>query len=214
MTQRSSGFTLLEILIALAVFAILASLTAYTMNNAFTTRKRITAQAEQLITMELAVTMISRDTEQAVTRPVRGEDMRLFPIFVGQSTYMEFTRGGLVNPGSEEKRSTLKRVAYLCNNHRLIRRTWERLDTIDRKQRKDTVLLEKLKDCQFAYLDRRQQILEEWRSGQAIQDENGEPLPKAVRINLTPDVWGEVSLLYILPKALYAPTIPSQNQPR
>lgn len=204
MKKSQSGFTLIEILVALAVFGILAAITSSTMYYAFTTRTRVTDQADRMVTLELAFTLIERDTEQSTLRAVRGNDMRLFPIFVGQPTYMEFTRSGLVNPGSEEKRSTLKRIAIICAKNKLVRRSWDSLDSSDRNAYKDSLLLDRLTKCQFAYLNKNQDILDEWRQGQTGQDLDAELLPKAVRLTLTLENWGEQSLLFILPKGLYA----------
>ena len=61
----------------------------------------------------MPISLIQQDTRQTVERAIRGNEMRLFPAFLGQTNYLEFTRDGNVNPGSIEKRSTLKRVA-LC----------------------------------------------------------------------------------------------------
>ncbi|MCW0217572.1 MAG: type II secretion system minor pseudopilin GspJ, partial [Prosthecobacter sp.] len=195
----TAGFTLIEILVALMVFAILAAITSSTMYYAFNTRSRVTEQAEQIVTMELALTLFGRDTAQTVTRAVRGNEMRLFPIFTGQSTYLELTRGGFVNPGSVEKRSTLQRVAWLCLNKRLIRRTWNSLDTPNRNSYEDTVILNDLKACQFAYIDKLSQVLDEWRGGQIEQGMSSEPLPKAIRLTLSLQHWGNASLLFLLP---------------
>ncbi|MGQ3890983.1 GspJ family T2SS minor pseudopilin variant LspJ [Legionella sp. CNM-4043-24] len=207
MRQSQTGFTLIEILVALAVFGILAAITSSTMYYAFTTRTRVTEQAEYIVKLELAITLMERDAQQAVIRPVRGNDMGVFPIFVGQSGYTEFTRGGLVNPGGEEKRSTMKRVAYLCANNKLIRRSWPSLDTTDRGQYMDTVLLSRLKACRFAYLNKNQDVLPEWRHGQADPRADDEPLPKAIQLSLTLESWGELNLLFILSRALYVSNV-------
>jgi|GEM_PF-865019 len=207
MKSSQSGFTLIEILVALTVFGILAAITSSVMYYAFTTRTRVTDQAERMVHLELAITLLERDTEQVTIRAVRGDDMRLFPIFVGQPNYMEFTRSGLVNPGSEQKRSTLKRIAILCTDNKLVRRSWGRLDVPKRSEYEDSVLLYNLKKCQFSYLNKNQDVLTEWHHGQAEQQSDDEPLPKAIKVTLNLGNWGDQSLLFILPRALYASNI-------
>ena len=157
------GYTLLEILIALAVFAILSTITASAMYNAFDTRSRVNIQANQLNVIQLALTIIEKDTEQIVERAANGNDMRVYPPFVGHKTYLEFTRGGLVNPNNIEARSTLKRIAYVCNGKKLIRRSWERLDSPNRSTHQDRILVDNLDECRFAYLANNREILPEWR---------------------------------------------------
>lgn len=131
--------------------------------------------------------------------------MRLFPVFVGQKQYLELTRDGHINPASIEKRSTLKRIALVCQEDKLIHRTWATLDPIDRNIYEDKVLLDNLSDCHFNYLNQNLQVLDEWQEQALTQNQRKEPLPKAIQINITLKDWGEMNLLFIIPEALYAP---------
>lgn len=202
---KFSGFTLIEILVALAVFSILATLTASAMYYAFNTRSRISAQAERLLNLQLAISTIERDIAQAASRAVRGDNMQLFPAFTGQADYMELTRSGMANPGSLEKRSTLKRVALFCKNNKMTRRSWERLDLVNKAEFLDRVLLENVSRCQFTYLSSDLQFLSEWRGSLMPETKpSAETLPKGVQITLTLRDWGEMSLLFVLPEGLYA----------
>lgn len=201
---RVKGFTLIEILIALTVFAILATITSSTLYYAFNTRTRVNEQSERLSTLQLAVSFLQQDISQTVERAIRGNDMRLYPIFVGKSDYVEFTRDGDVNPGSMEKRSTLKRIAYVCQNNMLMRRTWDSLDTVSRNRHADKILIDNLTDCHLGYLNQTLQVFHEWRADAVNQNQNKESLPKAVQVNLTLRDQGEINLLFTLPEALYA----------
>ncbi|MBI2785153.1 MAG: GspJ family T2SS minor pseudopilin variant LspJ [Legionella longbeachae] len=198
------GFTLIEILIALAVFAILATITTSVLYNAFTTRSRVNEQSERLSKIQLAISLIQQDTIQTVERPIRGNDMRLFPPFIGQTNYLEFTRDGDVNPGSIEKRSTLKRIAYVCQSGTLLRRTWANLDPVNRNVYEDKLLLDHLINCHFEYLNQNSQTLPEWREQAVNINQSKEPLPKAVQFNMTLQDLGEINLLFTIPEALYA----------
>lgn len=203
--MKTSAFTLIEVLIALVVFAILATITSSAMYYAFTTRSRVTEQAERLMTLQLAITLIERDIQQIANRPTRGDQMHLSPAFTGEKEYVEMTRGGLTNPGSSEKRSTMKRIAILCRNGQLIRRSWPVLDTPKRSNFEDRVLLDSITDCQFAYLDESLQVLSEWRAPANLANTMTQPsLPKAVKLALTLKDWGKASFLFVLPEGLYA----------
>lgn len=203
--KHFKGFTLIEILIALTVFAILATITSSSLFYAFTTRSRVNAQADRLNTLQLAVSLIQQDTLQTVERAIRGNEMHLFPVFVGQPQYLELTRDGYFNPKSVEKRSTLKRIALLCKDNTLVRRTWGSLDPLDRKIYKDKVLLDNISSCHFNYLNQNSQLLNEWREQAVNQNQEKESLPKAVQINLKISDWGEMNMLFIIPGGLYAP---------
>lgn len=203
MKATRQAFTLIEVLIALVIFAILATITSSAMYYAFTTRTRVSEQAEQLMRLQLAITLIERDISQVANRAVRGEEMRLFPAFTGEVNYIEFTRGGMVNPTAVEKRSTMKRIAILCQNGQLIRRSWPALDTPKRNNYEDKVLLDKLTNCHFAYLNETLQLLNAWHAN-ALPNTNTPSLPKAVQLSFTLPTWGKGSFLFILPEGLYA----------
>lgn len=203
MTNRR-GFTLIEILIALAVFAILATITASTLYYSFNARQRVNVQAARLNQIQLAISIIQQDTEQAIERPVRGNDMHQFPVFVGKTQYVELTRDGNLNPQSLEKRSTLKRIALVCQGKTLLHRTWLTLDTTNRNVYEDKVLLDNLSECHFNFLNQSLQVLSEWREDVVAENQQKEPFPKAIQVNVTLKDWGAMNLLFIIPGAVYA----------
>ncbi|MFI4963126.1 MAG: GspJ family T2SS minor pseudopilin variant LspJ [Legionellales bacterium] len=197
------GFTLIEILIALTVFAILASITSSALYHAFSTRARVNSQADQLNALQMAISIIEQDTIQIVDRGVRGTDMHPVAAFIGQAKYLEFTRDGVINPKSKEKRSTLKRVALVCEGGQLLHRTWISLDAPNRTNFEDKILLEQITHCYFNYLDHSLQPLTEWHDQALTQNQTKEPFPKAIQVNLTLKEWGEMNMLFIIPGAVY-----------
>lgn len=204
--KKIPGFTLLELLIALTIFAILATITSSSIYYAFNTRTRVTIQTDRLSTIQLAVSIMQQDTSQIINRAIRGNEMRLFPVFVGRTQYMEFTRDGVTNPHSIEKRSTLKRVALTCLEGALVHRSWTSLDPLDRNKYKDRILINNLSDCHFNYLNHNLQSLPEWREGALTQGQKAETFPTALQVNMTLKDWGKMNLLFIVPEALYAPS--------
>lgn len=202
--KKLHGFTLLEILIALTIFAILATITSSSLYYAFNTRTLVNKQANRLNELQLAISIIQQDTLQIVDRAIRGNAMHEVPILIGQTDYMEFTRDGITNPRSIEKRSTLKRVGLACLNHTLVHRTWARLDSTERTHYKDRVLIKNIDKCTFSYVNRNLQSLPEWREQTDGAEQQAELFPKAVQIKLSLRDWGPINLLFIIPQALYA----------
>ncbi len=197
------GYTLIEIMIALVVFAILAVITSTALYQAFETRTRLNEQSSRLSELQLALALMNKDIEQTIDRPIREAEMTIAPAFIGEHTYLEFTRGGLLNPQALEKRSTLKRIAYRCTNNSLIRQSWERTDSPDRHSEEE-IILHNLSECTFAYLDRNRQVLDSWQESLQTRSLKREPLPIAVQLTLTIKEWGNMSLLLIIPGSLYA----------
>lgn len=198
--RTQKGFTLIEIMLALVIFAILASITASSMYHAFDTRKRIANQAQALNTIEFAIALMKQDTLQAVSRTILGNGMHIFPEFTGHADYVEFTRDGRVNPNAFELRSTLVRVAYLCKKDKLIRRFWERVDTPNRAAYQDKVILDNLNQCKFAYVTKDNDIVPEWQEYPSSDKNN--KMPNAIRVTLSLQN-GNMSLLFIFPAELY-----------
>lgn len=196
------GYTLIEVLIALAVFAILAAMTGSVMHHAFTMKERIADVSSQMNRLQLALAMIEKDAQQATDRPVRIGNLQQRQAFIGKPTEMELTRSGLVNPQASEKRSTLKRIAYLCRQGQLIRRSWSRLDTPTPDRYEDAIILDNLKQCSLAYLNRKRQMQAYWHEKDMAKQDD-EPLPVAIQLTLNVASLGELSLLFIIPEALY-----------
>jgi general secretion pathway protein J len=202
--NKKMGFTLIEILIALAVFAILATITSSILYYSFNTRSRVNQQADRLNDLQLALLLVQRDTAQAIARPIRGNEMQLFPAFIGEGQYLELTKLGYANPNEDEKRSHLQRIAYVCREGTLLRRSWPMLDSANRNDYHEKILLNNLVDCRFAYLNQTLQVLTQWRENALQQNQQPEPLPKAIQFNFTLKDWGEFNFLAVIPSALYS----------
>ena len=201
--KKHYGFTLIEILVALSLFAILATITSTSMYYAFNARARVSAKADRLNALQLAIALIKQDTEQIAARPIRSNEFHLFPAFIGLPNYIELTRGGLPNPNSYEKRSTLKRIALLCQDNTLVRRSFASLDPPNRENYEEKVILDNLNDCHFAFLDTNLQLLNEWRSNSTPNAFTAKTLPKAIQVNLELSDWGKGTFLFIVPEAVY-----------
>lgn len=197
--MNNRGFTLLEILIALTVFAILSVITATAMHQAFNTRERLNKQADQLNKLQIAVTQIQRDTQQIIKRPILGTEMHTFAPFIGQPTYIEFTKDGIANPLATAQQSALQRIAFLCDANQLIRRKWHSIDTPKRNQYQDKTLLTSLSACSFSYIAHNQQTFTEWQAYALQQNQSDETFPMLIQLNIKTN-WGKMSLLFKLPE--------------
>lgn len=204
MNTVRNGFTLIEVLIALMVFAIIAAITSSAMYYAFNTRSKINHYADRLAQLQLAVNLLDQDTDQIINRPVRGNEMRAFPAFIGTSDYIEFTRAGVVNPHQLARRSTLKRIAILCQNNQLIRRSWLQLDSPDRQRYEDRSILDNLKTCAFSFIDKNKHSYNEWLAEALTSDQSRQPFPPVIQLDIELMDWGKINLIFLVPEALYA----------
>ena len=204
-TILNAGYTLIEILVALTVFAILSAMTTTAMYHAFTTRERINVRSSQLNALQLGISILSRDTEQIIKFEPFALDNDTELAFIGQSTSFEFTRGGFVNPNAQAPRSTIQRVSYLCKNNQLIRKSWGVATPTHLNQSQNKVLFNDLKTCHFAYINSNHNTLTTWPDSFKKEPEaKNETLPIAIQVTVTIENLGNMSLLFAVPGGLYA----------
>src|ERR1043166_8093444 len=126
--KKQQGFTLVEILIALSIFAVMSVIISSVLFTVFKTRSRVNEHADRLSELQFAVILMQRDFEQAILRSITDENGTPLPGLMGDSTHIEFTRTGYTNPLYQEQRSSLQRVAYYINMDKLMRKNWPSLD--------------------------------------------------------------------------------------
>ena len=187
--HRSIGFTLLEIMIALLVFAIIITLTAASMQHTLKTQEILTQHIQELNTWQLAITYLEKDLQNLVDRPFRTEDGQMHAALVGNAHILAFTRGGINNPYAQEKRSTLQRVQYMCQHGTLTRRAWIVLNPVKPHQYHDHLLLSHLQTCEFRYV---MPGLKMYAQASSL------PFPVAIQITLNQQSWKKISLLISL----------------
>lgn len=128
MRFRQLGFTLMEMLVALAVFAVLGVISATLMSQMLTNEERMGQRSERLGEVQRAMSILKRDLMQITNRPVR--DMLGDPlpaVVIDSNGLIEFSRLGWRNP-LRSPRSELQRVAYRMHDGNLLRTYWSVLD--------------------------------------------------------------------------------------
>lgn len=204
---QQAGFTLIEILVALAVFSILAAMSGSVIYNSAVTKERIQQQSIRLSQLQLAISMLQQDTRNLLNRAIFGDKMYRAPNMIAEQDYLEFTRDGLLNPLGAS-RSSLQRVAWVCKNGQLIRRTWPMVDTPNRQNYQDNPLLSHLKQCEFSYISQDKQPSARWQSRQKKQAQSS-PFPIGVELTLDIMDWGVGT--WIIPFPALTPVIPTQD---
>lgn len=118
MRARAAGFTLLEVLIALGIFALIGVASWRVLDVLVSSEAASARHAEAMRERLRALDWVRRDLLQAVARPVRDEQGRELEAmrFLEVDRGLELTRGGWMNPRGIE-RSDLQRVAYRLGPH-------------------------------------------------------------------------------------------------
>ncbi len=117
-----TGFTLIEMMIALLIFAIISAAGVMLLRGTLDTQIRSDARLDGLQEMQRLRAVLSQDIGQMATRPWRDAQGTARPAFVegGDAGIMTFVRHGWSNDAGDP-RSSLQRVSYRIAGGRLER---------------------------------------------------------------------------------------------
>lgn len=159
------GFTLIEFMVAVAVFAAMAALAYGALNQTLFNSEMMKVRMDRLQVLQRTMRIVSEDFMQLAPRPVRSELGQGFSAALTtdfQSVYaVELTRGGWTNP-LVLPRATLQRVAYRLEEGELIRYHWNVLDRTLANQPVSQVLIDGVDNVAFRFLGGGSDWIEQW----------------------------------------------------
>lgn len=207
------GFTLIEVLIAMAITAFVSLLSYQTLSTALTGIDSARSESDRLHEINRAFNVLSRDIRLISNRPVRDEFGMLASAVSGGELArdpLRLTRSGWHN-STGAPRSTLQRVAYRLEEDRLLRLTYPVLDRTTAIEPTETVLIEDVEELAFRFLPsvnvvevNRDQTIDRrfwqdnWVADVGFTDKLIEP-PAAIEVRITLSDWGELERLYVMP---------------
>lgn len=199
------GFTLLEVLIALFIFAIVGVVAAVSFRSVIKAHSIVEQRDQEVQQIGMAMTLMRRDFEQTVDRPIIGSDGRKQPSLQSKGLEtVEFTRTGVVNPWLMEKRGDLQRVGYSFIKNQLVRLTWFAPDQLPNSKPSQRVLLNNVEAMQIEYIDHKKQSQTSWPLSQGsnvqiMQKASAQSnLPLAVIITLSIKKFGQLKMVFPL----------------
>ena len=193
--QGEHGFTLVEMLIALAIFGILTAAGVGLLSFSVTAQDFSDRQLKVLTSIRRTGALLTADLAQATPRIWRNEGGQAQPAFVGaaggQPTLMVLVRSGRDNP-EDQPRSDLQRVEYRFQNARLLRIGFPNVDGGSGGSPTITTLVDEVSQVRLRYRDRRGAWLDAWTS-----DEPGD-LPAAVELTVATARFGPTRQLFLV----------------
>ena len=197
--KNTRGFTLLELLVAISIFAIISAMAYGGLARVLQDRDRLEVEHEFWRALSLTFARLEEDLSQARSRTVR--DIMGFsqPALRGQPTdtramgspSLEFTRGGVLTFDAGA-RSDMQRVGYRLVDGTLQRLLWPVLDQAPQTKPLELPLLNHVEEFRVRFYSSSGAWLDLWPP----QGSN-EPL-RGVEIKLTLTGRGEFTRLFLV----------------
>ncbi|HVI34460.1 type II secretion system minor pseudopilin GspJ [Phenylobacterium sp.] len=188
------GFTLVEMMVALLIFGLVSAAGVAVLSFSVDNQQVVRARSHRLAEIQRARSALKADLAQAAARRTRGEDGRpsARTLAGGEQAVggplLQLVRRGWDNPDAAP-RASLQAVEYRLTEGRLERRTRQALDGAAWSP--PQVLLTGVREARVAF-----RVGGQWI--EALPNGAHQPLPQAVRLDLTLDDYGPLSQLFVV----------------
>ncbi len=198
--KHGKGFTLLELLVAIGIFALISAIAYGSLIRLMNDRARLESEHDFWRSLSLTFTRLEEDFSQARERSIRDVIGFTQPAFRGQPTdtravappSVEFTRGGVLSFG-DDTRPDLQRVGYRLVDDTLMRLTWPVLDLGPQTAPVETPILKNVEEFRVRFYAPAGAWIDVWPT-EGIP----EILPRGVEVRLKLTGRGEFTRLLLV----------------
>jgi len=176
------GFTLIEMLVALTIFALLSMAGVALLRGGVSAQAQVRDHLDRLADVQVALAALDADLGQATVRNSRTESGTLAPAFFAagvqeaeREPVMQFVRTGWSNP-SGAPRPSVQKVEYWWRGGRIERVGYARIDGAAPDE--PAVLLDGVKSVSVRFRNARGEWLNDWRPTQP------DMLPRLVELTI------------------------------
>jgi general secretion pathway protein J len=203
--RRVVGFTLVEVLVALTIFALLSILGYRTLSSLLDTRERMQAQSALLRDQSLLFARLEGDFNALLARPVVNADnqadaaLRLAPAQLADEALLRFTRAGYA--AAEGLAAAPQRVGYRLREGNLELLVWDGLDIAPRSTPNAYTAMRAVREFRVRVLDTRGQWQNTWPTstdGSTNDSRAASTLPRAIEVTLTVEGGAPITRLFSL----------------
>ena len=123
--SQQQGFTLLEILIALAIFAVMSMMAYAGLAAVLDARASTVPRAQQLAQLQTTLYLLNEDLSQVINRPIRDQLGSSEPAFsIGRGNEILIFTRTVPSWSTNSSENNLLRVSYSLEKEALYRRVW------------------------------------------------------------------------------------------
>lgn len=184
--KQHRGFTLLEMIVAIGIFAVIATISFASLNRFLDDQTRLESRLDDLNNLQMAFTIIQQDLQYLAQRPVRdgfGDLEAAVVLNPRQSLPDELVRFTTYQRNSSVPGfSRLMRVSYRFEDDKFYRVNWHILDRDQDSAEVKRILLSGLRDVSLSLL-----VANENEVQSKTDWDDSEQLPDGVELRLVMD---------------------------
>lgn len=203
--MRQSGFTLMEVLIAVTITAVIGLGVWQVINGVVNSRDRVNELAEEFDRIQRAMLLLERDITQVVNRSARDVYGDFQPALTSREEgyALLLTRQGWRNPLGL-RRSGLQRAGWEYTGTELFRRYWPTVDQGQEDNSENVLLLEDVTAFEVRFMNSERSWQEDWPSDDDLAGLNpGDrpefPFPLGIEVTIEHERFGELVRTFALP---------------
>ena len=201
--SRNKGFTLLEMLIAIAIFAMIGLAANSVLSTVMKNDEVTKTFSVRLKALQQGFGAIERDLGQMVARTLRGLDGERSSSYFqagdnmldSETEALVFYRLGWLNPDGILPRGSLQSVAYVVQGGRLERWYYPYPEPASGEEPLKTLIIENVLSVEYSFY-----INDKWE-----RKVDGTQMPKGIAIEIEIDGLGKIQRQFLLPKGASAP---------
>jgi general secretion pathway protein J len=209
--MRRSGFTLIEVVVAIFIAAIMFAIGYRALSQAMIDRDALNATQTRVNEIQRGMRIVAQDFAQIAARPARdtqgnGELQAAVGANSRDNTLLTFSRNGWSNPAGLQ-RPAEERIRYRFVDGSLLREHWLSVDPALNAEPRERVVMTRVKSVEVRFLD---PVTRNWRTdwpplaptgpvGPLQIDDTLMPRPMAIEFTIVFDDWGRVQRLFEIP---------------
>ncbi len=195
--NKHGGFTLLEVLIAMTIFALISLAGVTILDTVIKSEDNSQQRMARLNEIQRAFLIMERDFIQLARRSVRVDGEKPLAGFIhvdiqgftDSADAIAFVRGGWTNPGLIMPRGDMQSVAYQLNNDTLERWHFNFVDAVAGQEAKKRPLLTQVKQLSFEFY-----VGKKWQ-----KELTEEMIPQAIAVEVELEDYGVIRREFLLP---------------